>query len=158
MHEAILELKHSQVEENYAPGLGARLRHAREAAQLTIQDVAQHLRLKLAVISALENDEYQKLPAPMFVKGYLRMYASMLGLPADEIVNSYNRICQVVPAVQPASPGLKHQLSQYFFSLAINGLLCLTIIGFIAVSVRWVYLQYGSGFKGIADLLRYLTS
>ncbi len=69
---------------------GARLRAGREAAGLKLADVALELRLSVDTIDALEHDAAEKLPAPIFVRGYVRNYAALLGLPAQELVEAYN--------------------------------------------------------------------
>jgi cytoskeleton protein RodZ len=69
--------------------IGSQLRAAREQRQLDIDRVAGELHLDVDVIKALENDDSEALPAPIFVQGYLRSYARLLDLPADEIVRHY---------------------------------------------------------------------
>ena len=54
---------------------GAMLRQAREAAGLTHAAVGEALHLTVHYIKALENDDYNKLPGQLFVKGYMRTYA-----------------------------------------------------------------------------------
>lgn len=68
---------------------GAQLRAAREAEGLSVDDVAHQLRLEAAVIRAVEADELDSLGAPVFVKGYLRSYARLLGLPEQELVDAW---------------------------------------------------------------------
>lgn len=69
---------------------GKRLRAAREAAGLGQNDVAAELRLGVDTVNALEHDAVERLPAPIFVRGYLRNYAALVGLPAQELVDAYN--------------------------------------------------------------------
>ena len=61
-------------------GIGARLKAAREARGMSRQDLAQRLRLDEHVIEALETDDLERLPAPTFVRGYMRNYARLVGL------------------------------------------------------------------------------
>jgi len=70
---------------------GARLRRHREAAGLSEQQVAERLNLEAGVIAALEGEDYAALGAPVFVRGHLRRYAALLGLPGDEILGAYDR-------------------------------------------------------------------
>ena len=63
---------------------GERLRRAREEQGLSQDEVSKHLRLSLSYLRALEEDDYDRLPEPPFIKGYLRNYARFLGLPAEE--------------------------------------------------------------------------
>ena len=65
---------------------GQRLREAREALNLSRQDVARKLRLDTGLIQALENNNREALPAQTYLVGYLRSYARLLNLPADSII------------------------------------------------------------------------
>ena len=81
-------------EPNSAPiqeaGPGAMLRRAREERRLSIEDVAQELRLAPRIVEALEADAYDRLPGPTYVRGYLRNYAQFLGLPPQRAIDMYN--------------------------------------------------------------------
>ncbi|GMQ76916.1 MAG: DUF4115 domain-containing protein [Gammaproteobacteria bacterium] len=72
-------------------GPGQRLREAREAAQLTVAEVASRLRLGPQVLERLENDDYEQLHGPTFVRGYLSSYARLLDLPEGPILEAYER-------------------------------------------------------------------
>lgn len=63
-----------------------RLRAAREARGISVDEVAHDLHLDREIILSLEAPDYTVLGAPVFVRGYLRSYAHLLGLPEDEIV------------------------------------------------------------------------
>ena len=65
------------------PSAGAELRAAREAAGLTIDAVAQQLKLAPRQVQALEDDDFAQLPGRTFVRGFLRNYARLLHLDAD---------------------------------------------------------------------------
>ena len=70
-------------------GPGARLRAKREGMGLSVEQVAEKLRLDVRYIQALEQDNHADIAAPVFVRGYLRSYAVLLQLPADAIVECY---------------------------------------------------------------------
>ena len=65
---------------------GTRLRAAREAAGLSIESVAQQLKLAPRQVRALEDDDFQRLPGRTFVRGFARNYARFLQLDADTVV------------------------------------------------------------------------
>jgi len=69
--------------------IGARLAAARKACELDKRVVANELHLDLGTIDAIEKDDAAALPAAIFVKGYLRNYARLVGLPEEEIVRDY---------------------------------------------------------------------
>ena len=68
------------------PSPGVVVREAREAAGLSIDDVAQQLKLAPRQVRALEADDYALLPGRTFVRGFLRNYARLLGLDADALL------------------------------------------------------------------------
>lgn len=73
----------------FADPVGLRFRHAREKARWSLEAAAQQLKLPVAVIDAMEKEDWGRLGAPIFVRSYLGSYARLLGLPpsiADEVV------------------------------------------------------------------------
>ena len=84
---------------------GARLRREREAQGIGHQQAAESLNLDPAVLTHLEANDFAALGAPVFVKGHLRRYASMLGLAEDEVVSMYDRSKQQLgePSLVPKS-------------------------------------------------------
>jgi cytoskeleton protein RodZ len=85
-------------------GPGQRLREAREAAGLSREEVSTRLRLRLELIRALEEDDYAHLPPTAFVIGYLRSYARLLDLSADELLAMLDRRGEAPVLVSPVMP------------------------------------------------------
>ncbi len=87
-----------------APSPGELLRHARKDKGLSIDEVLPHLGLPGRVLKALENDEYERLPAPMYVRGYVRRYCALLGISDEPVLEMVDQ--------QLARKGIKdHTLS-----------------------------------------------
>jgi len=63
--------------------IGQQLRAAREKQGLSIDEVARQLLLNRQLIMELENDDYSRIPAPVYVRGYLRSYAQLLQLAIE---------------------------------------------------------------------------
>jgi cytoskeleton protein RodZ len=63
--------------------LGLRFRHAREQARLSLDALAKQLKLPVAVLDAIEREDWPRLGAPIFVRSYVGSYAKALGLPAS---------------------------------------------------------------------------
>jgi hypothetical protein len=60
------------------PSAGALLTGARERIGLTVGEVANHLKLSVRQVEALETDAFERLPSPMFVRGFARSYARLV--------------------------------------------------------------------------------
>lgn len=70
----------------HCSGIGQRLRDARGAASLSLAEVGQRLKMPVRVVESLESEDWSRLGAPVFVRGQLRSYARLLGLPVDLVV------------------------------------------------------------------------
>ena len=66
---------------------GQRLAAARRQWGLSVAEAAQCLNLSAATITALEQDDYASLPGATYALGYLRAYAKLLKVDADEIAD-----------------------------------------------------------------------
>jgi cytoskeleton protein RodZ len=73
------------------PNLGTRLQNAREAQDLSIEELAAELRIGAHFLTALEECRFDVLGAPVFAKGYLKQYGARLGLDATELAADYVR-------------------------------------------------------------------
>jgi len=67
-------------------GPGARLRAAREAAGLSLDQVAQQLKLAPRQVKALEDEDFARLPGRTFARGFVRNYARLLNLDGDGLL------------------------------------------------------------------------
>lgn len=68
-----------------AARMGADLRAARERVGCTLPAMAAHLRIRLPYLEAIEDGRIADLPGNAYAMGFVRTYASSLGLDADEI-------------------------------------------------------------------------
>lgn len=67
-------------------GVGQALRAAREARGLTVGQVSQDTKIPEHYLGAIEAGRFEDLPAPVYVRGLVRLYAGALDLPADDLV------------------------------------------------------------------------
>ena len=61
-------------------GCGQRLKQAREAAGMSIDDVAARLHMPARIVRSLEAEDWSRLGAPVFVRGQVRSYSRLMGL------------------------------------------------------------------------------
>lgn len=72
-------------------GIGDTLREARIKRGLTIRDVEDATKIRGRYLQALEDEDFEALPGPVFAKAFLRTYASFLKLNADDLLEEYRR-------------------------------------------------------------------
>lgn len=69
--------------------IGNSLREARNRQGLSIRDAEDATKIRSKYLQAMEEDDFEVLPGPTFVMGFLRTYAAYLGLDADTVVEEY---------------------------------------------------------------------
>ena len=70
--------------------LGVYLKNGREAQNISLSDVADYTKISKIYLDCLENDEYTKIPAKPYVKGYISSYASCVGIDEHEALKLYH--------------------------------------------------------------------
>ncbi len=63
--------------------IGEVLKEERISHHLSLEELAKRTRIRQEYLKALENNEFSKLPAATFVKGYIKTYARVLGFDAQ---------------------------------------------------------------------------
>ena len=81
--------------------VGARLRRAREDRKIEITDIARWLKLDVKTIAAIEKDDAENLPQPVYTVGYLRSYAKLVELSPDKIATDYLQTHQTAEVSVP---------------------------------------------------------
>jgi hypothetical protein len=71
--------------------IGRVLRDARERAGLDIPSVEERTKIRGKYLRALEDEEWAVLPSAAYAKGFLRTYASLLGLDGEVLVDEFRR-------------------------------------------------------------------
>jgi cytoskeletal protein RodZ len=83
-----------------SPTLGDEIRGVRYRKGLSVEQVANDLKLKPAYIDAIENNDLKVFPSRAFISGYVRSYAKYLDLDADQILKRFykeNKIQTTIP-------------------------------------------------------------
>ncbi|MFD1407657.1 helix-turn-helix domain-containing protein [Kroppenstedtia eburnea] len=73
-------------------GIGIQLKETREAKGYSLEQVQQSTKIHIEYLRALENDQFDSLPSPFYVRAFLRSYAHCLGLDAQPLMDRYERV------------------------------------------------------------------
>lgn len=110
---------------------GQILRQARERANLTEQEVALALHMSASKVRAIEGDDYTKLNADTFIRGYLRSYAALLKLDSGLLVAAYEQQAIArgdLPAITEISIKDANGRRPWVFIIGLIGLLALLLL------------------------------
>ena len=85
---------------------GASLKAAREARNLTVADVAAKLKLTARQVEALEEAQFEHLPSEVFVRGFVRNYARLVGVEPDSLIVPVDVGTEVADVITAPSAGV----------------------------------------------------
>ncbi len=80
--------------------IGQQLRAARERKKITLEAAAQATKIKGEHLAALEANQFDDIEAPVYVKGFIKIYARFLGVEEKPLVDAYLRTVSVETSVQ----------------------------------------------------------
>lgn len=73
------------------PGIGPTLRDARIRARIDMAEVEARTKIRAKYLRAIENEEWELLPGPVYTKSFLRTYGDYLGLDSRMLVEEFKR-------------------------------------------------------------------
>lgn len=68
---------------------GAALLRVREACGIRLEEIAEKTKISMFTLRCIESDQYDDLPAPVYLRGFLKQLATFLELPADRVTRDY---------------------------------------------------------------------
>lgn len=78
--------------------IGQKLREAREAKGLSLEDVEKATKIQSRYLTAIENNDFDRLPGDFYARAFIRQYAQIVGLDGKELLADYH---QEVPETDP---------------------------------------------------------
>ena len=123
--------------------IGGRLRRAREHRGMSLRDAARQTRLPIAVLVAIERNDFASLPGGMFRKAYVRTLAVEVGLDPHEIAADYCAAFEppIESPVQSRPEGLEQKLIAQLAPSPRRSIVTLTVLA--APAAAWLMLQHG---------------
>jgi cytoskeletal protein RodZ len=100
---------------------GKFLRRERETRNISLEEISKFTKVKEHYLKAIEEDQYELLPAVLYVKGFLSVYAKYLTLnPKDILLQYENYLRSLIPPEpsglpQQAPPKKKSVRAWFFF-------------------------------------------
>jgi cytoskeletal protein RodZ len=119
-------------EPSSSSGFGAVLRSEREKKGLTLDQVASITKVRVKILDALENETWGDLPPPVFVRGFIRTYAGVLGLEGKELLHLYERVApaQTVPGMAVTGKPVEVRRQSYK-GLLVSAVIVALVLGVV---------------------------
>lgn len=113
--------------------IGNVLRDAREANGSSLDDISALLKIRSDHLQALENDDFERLPGSVYAIGFIRTYATHLGLNASELIERY-KAAVAVPHLEDQGPNPQTDVEPISGALKI----AIGVMAVFAVYILWL--------------------
>jgi hypothetical protein len=130
-------------------GVGTILRQARNRRKVELSEVEAATRIRLRYLRAIEDEEWDVLPGGFYTRGFIRTYASFLGLDGERLVEDYRGSVerwQRPPAEQTQSRPDGRSSSRGRPNVPIPGLVVAAVIAVAVIAI--VAIPSGGGGEG----------
>ncbi len=111
---------------------------------MSLEQVARQTRIGVETLLLIEQEDYSRLPAAVFVKGFLRAYAKAVGADGDQAVRSYESRLEVAQKIAVAEALMKKQSDRHWLKLLMA---VAAFFGVILLSIYTMDLWGGSVHK-----------
>lgn len=108
------------------PQLGQRLRAAREVRSWSREDVAHRLHVPTSVVADIEAERFERLGAPIYLRGYLNKYAALVELPQIIVLRALEGLCEPVLKASTDAPPAAPTWERYRVAV-IGGVITLAV-------------------------------
>jgi len=115
--------------------LGERLRAARLAQDLTVEQLATELRIEAKQLHALEENRFEQIGVPVFVKGYLKQYGARLGVNVADLLALYYKQTTLADVQVRPNRTIKLRDERQITSWVLAAIVLLTVI--VGLAVWW---------------------
>jgi cytoskeletal protein RodZ len=129
--------------------IGQQLREARVARKMTLEAASKATKIKVEQLMELENNNYSRFAAPAYARGFIRIYARMLGLDEHRLIDQLDGFIDEqdeeiflnsnpVNYIPDEPEDKNHGMTNREVGMMIAGGVMLCIIGVLAYKVFWV--------------------
>lgn len=88
--------------------LGERMRRARNEKRIGLPEIAKNTKIQLEYLEYLESGDYGKLPADVYVRGFLKSYADYLGINDEYLIKSFNKEKSIQENIKGGNQEIKY--------------------------------------------------
>jgi len=118
--------------------LGKELAKIRLEKKLTIKEIAREIRIEPSIIKKIEKNDFESIGAPVFIKGYLRQYASFIEMDADEVLERYNQLNYK----EDTSPIVNNSVQQLSKFIVTPKIIIFSILSIVISMILWFLFSY----------------
>ncbi len=126
--------------------IGAILREARQRREIELSEVEAATRIRGRYLRAIEDEDWEVLPGDVYARGFIRTYASFLGLDGERLAGEYREIVEggrgaqggahdLAPSSTGRSGGTQRRSVPGVGLIAVTGVILVAVVAIVALPV-----------------------
>ncbi|MFO7729017.1 MAG: DUF4115 domain-containing protein [Desulfonatronovibrio sp.] len=129
--------------------IGEELKTARELQEISLEKVHEDTRIGIDFLESLEQGKAERMPHPVYARGFVRLYANYLGLDGDKFVEDFSNIYREEDQFGKINPdelplSLRHTGQRSCMSVLLKALAFILILALVLSAGWYLYLSYNS--------------
>ena len=132
-----------------AEDFGSYLKSERELRGVTLEELHSKTKIPVRYLKALEKNQFDKLPEEVFIKGYIRSFAKIIGAKEDELLSTYIDITKTAASTDTNNQAISNQ-KHFTFEPKFIFVLIITIL-FLSGSVWGINILIRTFYKDAAE-------
>lgn len=127
---------------------GGKLRQAREQRGVSLRQIAANTKISVGVLEALERNDVSKLPGGIFSRGFVRSYATEVGLDPDQTVNEFLERFHTEEAPEPPVHVVSEEENTYATERHAAGMAARALLALLVFGGIFVFFAFRGGDEG----------
>jgi cytoskeleton protein RodZ len=124
-------------EQNLNLTFGHYLKSKREEAGLDLEYISEETRISLKMLEAIESEDHVKLPESVYVKGFIRAYAEVLGIDEEGIIKDYAETWRTYTGFTQSKTGFTKKRAGFWHRFMLGAVVMAAIIAVAAWGVSF---------------------
>lgn len=124
--------------------VGQILKEEREKIFYSLEEVERATKIRKELLQALEEDNFDKLPPPTFIQGFIKSYAKFLKLDSEKLLAVFRREFSEKKNPPEVMESFKNPLDRKRFIFTPTKLIAIVIVGIILTFFVYLMLEYRS--------------
>ncbi len=122
--------------------VGQILKEERERKFYSLDEIEKVTKIRKELLEALENGEYEKLPPPTFVQGFIKNYGKFLGLNTEKLLAIFRREFSEGKNPPRILDSFANPLDKKRFKITPTRVLVGVVLSFVVIFFAYLWFQY----------------
>lgn len=122
--------------------VGQVLKEERERKFYTLDEIERATKIRKELLEALEAGQYQKLPPPTFVQGFIKSYSKFLGLDSDKLLAIFRREFSDQKHPPRILESFSHPVDKKRIRITPARVLSVTVLVLVVIFFAYLWFEY----------------